>query len=84
MNVSLLFPTLTVYTKMYVCVHISPFLHRVFLCDLQLSLEANTSLQVKYFNSPHGVWEPLVEPLIDPSTDNICADWSLGAKVGPI
>ncbi|KAL5484368.1 hypothetical protein EMCRGX_G020849 [Ephydatia muelleri] len=46
-----------------------------------LLLDAKTSLQVDYFNTSHGVWESVLEPLVDAKTDNLCADWSLAAKV---
>ena len=53
-----------------------------FPCGFQLLLEAKATVQINYFNPLHGVWESMLEPTVDPKTDQMCADWRLEAMVG--
>ena len=56
------------------------------LCPLyfvQLYVESTVSMEVSYFNLGHNVWEPLLEPSVDPSYENqeFYLPWTLKASV---
>ncbi len=50
---------------------------------LQLNVLSTVSMEVSYFNLGHNVWEPLLEPSVDPSYENqeVYIPWTLKASV---